>query len=83
MHNNKDAIASLLQSKNPTAQLLGAGCALLFFIPALTDIADNPNLTIWGRIGRAATALGQLSLTIGVAAVDPRFFTDQKDDEVE
>jgi hypothetical protein len=77
---NKDAIAALLQSKKPTAQLLGLGCAFLFFIPALTDIADNPSLTIWGRIGRAATAAGQLFLTVGLAGVDPRFLSDQDDE---
>ncbi|MEM9451874.1 MAG: hypothetical protein AAGA75_25560 [Cyanobacteria bacterium P01_E01_bin.6] len=75
-----NSVTQLLKSENPVAQVLGAGCAALFFFPAIAEIMDNPSLTLWGRLGRASTATGQLLLTVGAAGIDPKAFGDSDDD---
>ncbi|MEM9451668.1 MAG: hypothetical protein AAGA75_24485 [Cyanobacteria bacterium P01_E01_bin.6] len=73
-----NSVTQLLKSDNTAVQILGIGCSALFFFPAIAEIMDNPSLTLWGRLGRASTATGQLLLTVGAAGIDPKAFGDTK-----
>ena len=82
MRASQDNLILLMQSRSIKAQMLAIAAGFLFFLPKITQIADNPSLSLWGRIGHASTAAGELLFTIGVAAAKPETFFDEDGHDV-
>ena len=67
-----DTITKLLNSSEPSAIAFGIASLLIFFVPSVADILDNPNLSTWGRIGGVSKAAGEAIAVIVSAGLDPR-----------
>ncbi len=78
---DQSAIAQLLRSKKPAAKWLGALALLIFFVPALARIMDDPNLSTWKRIEQIAIAIGNTGVVIIAASIDPKSLTDNESEQ--
>jgi hypothetical protein len=76
-----NSLNALLTSQSPGAKLLGLAVVFFFFLPAAFKIAEDTDLTVLQRLGQLSAAIGQTCGTIGLAALEPEFFTGKKGED--
>lgn len=74
-------LSAIIHSKSPKAHFVVCLVALFFWIPKITHIFDNPQLSWWQRIGLASRATGETIGSVYLAATRPEALFGEPDDD--